>query len=168
MLLCEKSSGPDASEQFDQKRAEVERLREQWRQVRAAEESLKTDPDNPNANYLVGRWLLLQKEDAKQGLAYLAKGSDQFFRRLAREELATEPTEVESLAKLADAWWDLAQEQTDDGKEQLERHAGQLYKIALPKLSGGLRKALVERRLEEITSPKRVVAEVVSQNPIRP
>ena len=131
--------------------------------MRAAQDSLEADPDNPKTNFLVGRWLLLQKGDAKQGLAHLAKGSDSTFRQLARQELAAEPTEIESLAKLADAWWDLAQLQTDEGKEQLARHAGQLYKIALPKLSGGLRKALVERRLEELASPKRVIAETVSQ-----
>ena len=172
-ILCEKSS--DAHEEFEQKRAEVIRLREQWEQVRAAQASLKATPDDAKANFLVGHWLLLQKGDAKQGLAHLAKGSDSTFRQLAQQELAAQPTEVESLVKAADAWWELADVQTDESKEQLARHAGQLYKVALPKLSAGLRKALVERRLEELAAPKRVVAETVSQQsekaprePLRP
>jgi hypothetical protein len=173
-VLCEKSSTPDARDEFEQKRAEVIRLREQWQQVCVAKDHLKIAPDDPKANFLVGRWHLLQKGDAKQGLAHLAKGSDSTFRQLAQQELAAHSTEVESLVKAADAWWELAEIQTDESKEQLARHAGQLYKVALPNLSAGLRKALVERRLEELAMPKRVTAETISQQsqkvgePLRP
>ena len=105
--LCERSSRRDTRDAFDQKRAEVERLQDEWHEICAAKEKLEADADDPPANFLVGQWLLVQKGDVKQGLVRLAKGSDPSFSHLAREELAVDPTDAESLAKLADAWWDL-------------------------------------------------------------
>ncbi len=156
-------SKPRDREEFKQLQTEVERLREQWQQVCEAQKRLKTDTKDPKANFIVGRWELLQKKDIPSGLAHLAKGNDSSYRHLAQQELTTETTKTDSLADLADAWWEFAQSQTDESIEPLSRHAGELYKTALPKLPEGLRKMLVERRLEKLALMKRSVSETIGQ-----
>lgn len=163
--LCEESAETQDYQQWEQKRAEVERLEGQWRKVCAAAEMLKTAPENPVANLTLGRWVWFQKGDAKQGLSYLAKGNDTSLKALARQDLTFQATDVESVLSLANAWWDLSQKHTGVEQEQLARHAGQWYKIALPELPDGLTKAVVQRRLEEIASPKSPVAEATPPEP---
>jgi hypothetical protein len=157
--LCERATGASDSEEFGKKRAEVKRLERLWQQVRAAKETLKSDPENPEASLTVGRWIWFQKGDAKRGLSYLAKGSDGALQSLAKQELTLQSTDPDALVSLANAWWELSRKQTGEAQEPLARHAGEWYKMALPKLSEGLTKVLVQRRLEELASPKAPEAE---------
>ncbi|MDY0170211.1 MAG: right-handed parallel beta-helix repeat-containing protein [Thermoguttaceae bacterium] len=146
---CQKSAGRPFRKQMHDRREQIQHLYGDWRQVQQAKGELKANPDDAEANLVLGRWYGLIKEDWRQGLPYLAKGSNEGLKVLAHQELIAPPAEPEGQVKLADAWWDLSQAADAEAKEALARRAGHWYQQALPSLSG-LTKARVDNRLAEI------------------
>jgi hypothetical protein len=115
--------------------------------VKNHRKTLLTKPDDPEANFAVGRFLFVIKKDEK-GLAMLAQGSDETLKQLAQKELAG-PTDAAGQCALGDAWWDYAQADRTQWKAQYQARAVQWYGKALPGLTG-LNKAKVEKRLEDL------------------
>jgi len=103
---------------------------------------------DPEANFKVGRFLCLYKGDWARGLPMLSVGSDKTLAALAQAELAVPATPDEQV-KVADAWWDTSLAASAVIKSNTQRHAGEMYAAALPKLSG-LAKVRVEKRLKEL------------------
>ena len=128
------------AQRFQQARRELEA-------IRAAQERLKTAPDDTNACLAVGRWYCFQQGDWDEGLKLLAKGSDAALKSLAVEELASKPSKAEDKAARGDAWWDLAEKATGKPKAAMRRRAGQWYLEAMPELAPGLAKLKIEKRL---------------------
>jgi hypothetical protein len=85
------------------------------------------------------------------GLALLAKGNDEFLKKLAARELAPTKDQKEILA-IADAWWDFSEKQSGVAKKGIRRHAAGMYEQLLPVLTG-LSKAQSEKRVEELSKP---------------
>ena len=110
-------------------------LAEAYSSVRAAEETLKTSPDNAEANLVVGRYCCLMKGQWQDGLDNLAKGSDAECKALADKELAR-PAAPDAQVAVADGWYDLAQTQGVATRQILLAHASEWYERALPKLDG--------------------------------
>ena len=117
--------------------------------IQAAQERLKTAPDDPEACLTVGRWHCFYQGDWDEGLKLLAKGSDDALKSLAAEELAAKPAKAEDKVARGDAWWDLAEKATGKAKAAMRRRAGQWYQEALPDLAPGLGKSRVEKRLAQ-------------------
>jgi hypothetical protein len=113
-----------------------------------ASAALTRDPNDPQANSVVGRFRCFIQNDWPSGLPLLARGNDATLVALAKLELlnAKEPDE---LVTLADGWWDVAQKESGWARERVLRRSGDLYRGALPGLKG-LSKARVERRVAEI------------------
>ncbi len=118
--------------------------------VKAAQQTLKSKPDDPDANLLVGRFLSFDKGEWKPGLPFLAKGSDAKLKELASRELAGD-TNADALA-LGTAWHDLAEKEKQPAVKNtmLERERF-WYTSALPKLEG-LNKVKIQKRLEELAT----------------
>ena len=121
-----------------------------WTEFQEAQSKLKTSPDDADANLVVGRWHGVDNVAWATGLPFLAKGSDEELRQLAKAELAANAAQGAELVKLADQWWDLAQTRKDDEKLSLLEHASEQYERALTNLDAGLVRARVEKRLAEI------------------
>lgn len=147
--MCQRPAGRPFRKQMHDRREQIQHLYGDWQQVQQAKGELKANPDDAEANLVLGRWYCLVKEDWRQGLPYLAKGSNEGLKVLAHQELTAPPAEPEGQVKLADAWWDLSQAADAEAKEALARRAGHWYQQALPSLSG-LTKARVDNRLAEI------------------
>ena len=98
----------------------LQQARHEHEAIQAAQERLKTDPDDPDACLAVGRWYCFQQGDWDEGLKLLAKGSDAALKSLAAEELASKPSKAEDKVARGDAWWDLAEKADGQGQG---RHA---------------------------------------------
>ena len=130
---------------------QAERLRAihtEYQKVQAALKVLAQQPDDPEANRLVGRYLCLVQENWARGLPHLARSNDPDLKPAAEKDLA-QPSDVRAQIDLADLWWELAQKQSEPEKETLLRRAGVWYRRALPEASG-LDKTKATLRLGEL------------------
>lgn len=142
------SSSARLSQLVDERRRELETLRKEFERVQVARKVLVERPDDPEANLTVGRYGCWVKGDFHTGLPLLAKGSDATLKGLAKREMAG-ASEVQEKLGIANLWWDLAQGQRGTVHQNLERHAGELYRSIVDHLSG-LNRSLVEKRLESL------------------
>ena len=110
-------------------------------------EKLKTAPDDPPANLVIGSFLCFSKGDWKTGLPMLAKGSDLILKQLATLELSA-PSKPDDLNRLADGWWDISAKEPAVSRSEIRRHAASFYKTALESATG-LRRALLEHRIAD-------------------
>lgn len=114
--------------------------------------NLKTNPDDPDANFAVGEYVCFSKGDWDKGLPMLAKGSDNGYKEAEELELAARDTA--STMKSADKWWDLAdKEKSKLAKSAVISHAAAQYQKILPEL-GALDKVKVEKKTEYTTLGK--------------
>ena len=121
----------------------------------AAVEVLDKNATDAAANRALGQYRCFMQESWSKGLPMLALGDDPALKDAALKELKG-VTDAAGQAKLADAWWQLGEEQTGLAKQNLQAHAVGWYQDAWPGLTGGL-KEKVEKRLRE--SPSQVLAE---------
>jgi len=127
---------------------EIAALRDSAGKVAKEVEKLKTNPNDPAANLAVGRHYCFLKNDWGTGLPLLARSGDAELKLIAAQEL-TVPTEPSAIARLADAWWSIANKQSDSlAKIAVTAHAAALYNKAFPNLAG-LQRELATRRLAD-------------------
>jgi hypothetical protein len=139
---------PSLNQDLQNRSKEVEALRVGAEADHASEEKLKTTPNDPAANLVVGSFLCLTKGDWQKGLPMLALGSDTALQSLAKEELAGAKT-ADALVKLADGWWGLAINERDPRHHRLIQHAAWLYIQAKTAGLTGLHLVLADRRIAE-------------------
>jgi len=115
--------------------------------VAKANATLKTSPDDPEANETVGGYYCFAKGDWLVGLPMLAKCSDEAIMRAAKTELAGPDTAAAKVA-VGDAWWDLASKHRDrSAAKSIKLHAGACYEAVIDELTG-LQKAKYEKRIQ--------------------
>jgi len=129
---------------------QIARIAKAYAQARTAFATLRKNPTDPKANLAAGKYLCYLKGDWDRGLPMLAQGSDETLKTLAATELQ-KPASAAQQAKLADGWWQLAKEEEDTARRQLQLHAADWYRKAVGALSG-LSRAKAESRLEEVDS----------------
>ena len=144
-----RSHDSDLTKQVNQHKKDVEAMRKAFVPVQPLAERLTKQPDDPEANYGLGRYTAATRGDWKKGLPMLAKGSDASWQKLAQQELASPLATGEQLA-LADGWYEIAQLAPEAEKNALFLHAGAWYRKAQPAVAAGLNKARLEKRLAEI------------------
>jgi hypothetical protein len=125
-------------------------MAQQFAKAKEAIETLKTAPDDPEANLIVGSFYAFAKNDWDKGLPLLAKGSDAVLADLAEREL-NKPSPGNDLAKLGDGWYSRAQKEEQPAKGAMLARAEAHYQEALPAVEG-LAKATIEKRLAELAS----------------
>jgi hypothetical protein len=112
-------------------------------------ETLKTKPDDGEANAAVGRFRCLFKNDWEGGLANLLKGSDDKLKEAAeKDKQAAEGGDTEQVAA-GDAWYDLAGKADADVKGAMQARARHWYSGVVTNLTG-ITKARIEKRLGEV------------------
>ncbi len=87
---------------------------------------LADQPNDPDANFKVGKFRCFLKADWDPGLPNLTLGNDPILKALANTELQ-KPTDAVAQAALGDGWWDVAQKETGTGKIQVQAHAAAWY-----------------------------------------
>jgi hypothetical protein len=114
--------------------------------VAAARETLKTLPDDPEANFALGHFELCAGGNFDAALPKLAKGSDEGWKKLAADELdldnrqgrtpvfangrrviRTEGDDAERALAVADAWWSRAEEEPWPATHYLRMRAARWY-----------------------------------------
>ncbi|MCH7729376.1 MAG: hypothetical protein IH991_23305, partial [Planctomycetes bacterium] len=110
--------------QMNDQRKQVGELVSQLKKVRDAQALLRTNPDDPNANLLVGKWHCFEKNDWEAGLPHLAKSNDTLLSSLAKRETTSPPETATDQIALADAWWNAAEKAARDLKVGLQVRAG--------------------------------------------
>jgi hypothetical protein len=123
---------------------EVREAQKERDAVQADRATLRTKPDDPDANLALGKYLCFRKGDWAGGLPLLARGKDQALRDLAAADLAA-PAAAAEQRKVGDGWWDLAEAAPELGKTQLQRRACTWYRRALPGLTGLTQDKITER-----------------------
>src|SRR5271154_6832121 len=71
-------------------------------------------PADPDLNLALGKLYCFDRREWEKGLPILAKGSDATLRTLAENDLQR-PEEAEGQSKLADDWWNAAQQKPKEG-----------------------------------------------------
>jgi hypothetical protein len=113
--------------------------------AKTATEALKVNPNDPQNNLAMGKYLCFVQNDWDHGLPLLAKGADPALKSLAETDLAR-PSDPEKLLELANGWWDAAEKVAPAEQAHVHARAGILYAAALPGLSG-LYKDLAAHRI---------------------
>jgi formylglycine-generating enzyme required for sulfatase activity len=152
-----KAHDRELSQQVRARMKDVEQAAKVFVEVEAAANKLKTIPDDPGANAIVGRYACLVKGDWDTGLPMLAKSDDESLKSLAAKEM-NNPTNVDEQAALAETWYGLAEGEKSAAKKNLQLRAAHWYWRAEPELSG-LEKVKVEKRMK-------LLAPLVSQMPV--
>jgi hypothetical protein len=130
------------------KRKRAVALKAELAKVAEHQNTLKTNPDDADANLGVGRYTLFVRHNP-EGIAYLAKGSDSKLKAVAEKELKnTSPDETEKVA-LGDAWYELITETDPVAKLGIQTRALHWYSSAMPDLKG-LTKTKTEKRVLEL------------------
>ena len=108
--------------------------------------AIEQDPDDPDLNLSVGKYLALYRGDWKTGLKMLAKSSDEVFAAAAKADLAGAGDTKTQIA-MGDRWWVLASKHTKLESQGLTERAKYWYRKALPSASG-IERSLLTKRLE--------------------
>jgi hypothetical protein len=140
---------------------EIEPLELASKEMKAAAEILETNSNDPEANRKVGRFLCLAKGDWQNGISMLLRCNDETLKSLALMEHETLP---DSLG-LADGWWKYSESLEGIFRTQVQLHAVEWDRTALPNLTG-LNKAKVEKRIASVTSTVPTLAGIVFENSV--
>jgi len=124
---------------------EIDRLESEFAKLADAKTTLARDPEDPDANLVMGRRYCFDRNLWVQGLVYLSKGSNKTLAELARRDLAS-PESPEEQTALGDAWWDQAEKEAGQTKIAMQLRAGHWYQQDF----GGLSRETTRRRLSEI------------------
>ena len=118
--------------------------------VKPALATLSSKPEDPAANAVVGRFQCSVEGNWSAGLAKLARGNDPALKDLAQKDLAA-PAAATDQAALADDWWERARREDDWSRVQVQLHAAELYRKAIPRLPDASQ-LRAEQRISEAAS----------------
>jgi hypothetical protein len=150
LAAAKRARDADVLRQWTARGKEIDDLESAYEKARLAISTLEQKPLDASANTTVGHYRVFIKGDWDTGLPMIALGKESPLQALAITEMSP-PEEPEAQVKLADGWWDLADNTPDASeKERLQGRALYWYGQSLPNLSG-LPKAKVEKRLQDVT-----------------
>ena len=128
-------------------REDLDEAQAAFREVHAAIEKLRSDPDDPDANLDVGKYLCFVKQRWDRGLPHLARGSHVELRGLANLELQANHA-PEQMIEIADLWWKLGEKTPKLHRKWLWLRAAYWYREAMPLLPASLLKLHAETQLK--------------------
>jgi hypothetical protein len=132
---------------IDSRSSDVQEFQREYPDVAKAKETLKTTPENPEANLVVGKHLCYFQGEWEEGLPLLAKGGDARLKGLAQRDLAL-PAEAKAQLAVADEWWVLARDEKPRRELHLMQRARSWYELAQPKTVGEDKTRITERIAE--------------------
>ncbi len=125
---------------------QAKKSRDAFATIRPALEKVKSMPDDPVANLVVGKYRCFIQNRWDDGLKHLSKGEDAALKVLAEVDLKAPRTGAIEDSKLADAWWEYAQSAPVDVQWAAQVRTRYWYGRCIPSLTG-LNKARAEGRL---------------------
>jgi hypothetical protein len=131
----------------DARQRELEAQRVATDGLRKAREALAKSPEDPAANFIVGKQECVAGNWAK-GLPLLVKGSDAAWKDAAVRD-AAEPAAAMDQMTAGDGWWELAEKEKGGARTALQKRAVHWYARAEGQL-GGLNVAKVRKRMAEV------------------
>jgi hypothetical protein len=141
----------DASRASVQRQLEqTNQRRERYAAVATAERAITVDANDAEAHALLARWYCFDQNEWERGLAHMARGASDELRAIATQDLAGAAT-PEKRIELGNRWWDAAQKQSPADKKYFEARALFWYQQVDPNEVTGLDRALLTRRLAELT-----------------
>ncbi|RPH47685.1 MAG: hypothetical protein EHM91_05460, partial [Planctomycetota bacterium] len=153
ILFAKKSGSLPLTALALERKKDADEAAARFRAMKGVLEALAANPDHPESNLEMGRFLCFTKGNWDLGLRFLAKGSDPALKNLASAE-STGLTENPERQKLADGWFELFQKEPPSlKKKHLGLHARGLYESTLAAATG-LGKARIEKRLEALPAPE--------------
>ena len=142
------------------KNKDVEALANAFADVQEAMATVKQNPNDPEANLAVGKYLCFTKSDWKKGVPMLALGNDSKLKNVATQDLKEAASSTEQV-KLGDNWWSYAEIQKGILQKRVQGRAAYWYRQALPGLTGMV-KDEVKKRLKESESLEARISNKVS------
>jgi hypothetical protein len=115
-------------------------------------DKLQKDPDDPEANLEVGRYLGLLKGNWERSLFLLAQGNDPALRLLAQRDL-TRPETTKAQLAMGDAWWQQGEKEKDQAQVHLRQRAVFWYEQALAG-ADELTRPRLEERMASVPRPR--------------
>ena len=100
----------------------VEAAAKAYSDIQGSMATLKENPNDPDSNLAVGKYLCCTKNDWELGLPMLAKGSNAALKALAARDLQGPATPQEQVV-LGDGWWEFADSEQAAVKEQFQERA---------------------------------------------
>jgi hypothetical protein len=143
-----KASNSALADRAQARGKDMAEIGKEYLRVKADAETLRMQPDSPEANFRWGRFLCLYRGKWGDGLPLLAKGSDARWKALAKKDL-TGPAPGAAQAELADGWLGQAAQEKGAARKQLLLRARHWYAQAMPQLVE-LARHRVEKRIGEI------------------
>ncbi|MGF1582956.1 MAG: WD40 repeat domain-containing protein [Gemmataceae bacterium] len=98
-------------------------------------EKLKSTPEDPQANLIVGKSWCLVRDRWEKGLPYLVKSQHPFLAKIAKQDMAA-PKKIDDQIRLAEDWWKAAKTEKGQDKLYMLRRAFQWYQQAIVQLDG--------------------------------
>jgi DNA-binding beta-propeller fold protein YncE len=126
-------------------------MRQAFAAIGPVVERLNRDPEDAAANLAMGKYLALVKGNWERALFYLAQGNDPTMRRLAQRDLARPEDKTEGL-QLADAWWNLAEQEKGEAQLHLRQRAVSWYEQVLEQ-TRGFQRGRLEQRIASVPRP---------------
>jgi hypothetical protein len=123
-------------------------LEKRFEEVKPVIEKLAGNPENVEANGVIGEFIALYKRDWKSGMPLLGKGPEGEFKKLAAAEFSASAVPLE-LQGVADGWWEQAQANKDLVRISCLMRAAYWYGKLLAGLEG-LSQVRIQKRLAEI------------------
>jgi len=154
LLQSLKAAAPDVETrtQVQTRVSDLEAQRTSATRVAAQIQKLGTSPDDPAANLAVGEYFCFIKQNWKQGLPLLVKGSNPTLSTAASADLAN-PTDGAKQAAVGDLWWDAGEKEKSTRRQPMHQRAGYWYsKATSDQQFNGLARVMVKKRLNEILS----------------
>lgn len=116
-------------------------LAREYRDVEKYHQKLKENPNDAIAAFQYGQFVALKLNNWKEGLFWLSRGDNAAWRTLAKQEIANSQ-DADALLKVANGWYELGEKEKGVTKQELERHAYDLYSHAWANSLGTDRAAL--------------------------
>lgn len=133
---CARTYGADS---FGEKAARWSALVEEWSaSARAAERGalrLLQQPGDGDAQLAVGAYLCFFKNDWRNGLLRLARGSDAALRALAEADLHS-GSDPHARLEVADRWREMAAQHHGPARQRMSERAEMIYRALYPALTG--------------------------------
>ncbi|MBC7856551.1 MAG: hypothetical protein IAF94_24230, partial [Pirellulaceae bacterium] len=118
--------------------------------IKKAEQTLKTAPNEPGSNLILGLYHHFTRGDTQKGLPLLAKGSNKELATAAKAREQNLAKGAASSLDEADAWFDAVATVSSEYKVDVQKQALQGY-IFLATSGTGLEKIKAEKRRDELT-----------------
>ena len=130
---------------------EIRDIQAEFGKLKSARDTLKTNPENPEANLAIGSYLCFIRNDFGMGLPLLAKGKDEKLKNLAEKDLANPASADEQIA-LGDVWWDYSEKLPAAKRKNINIRIFEHYSNAYSN-AAGISRLKMEKRLQSMTPP---------------